>query len=464
VNVLVALVVIAVAAATFVFSYDGVHAIALLGGMSVQLARYYPGLFDAVLVIACVAAVVLRDGRWWARAWAWVVLVVVLAAIGATDVLHAMNYSLRHRPTEGVVAAAPVVAVLLAFSLLLALLRQPRSQGAVAPAADEPAEWAARRPAMPAPLDLPALPAAVPAADAATVETPVVTAGPALRPPAPPIALPAGPETTPPAPPDGPESTQLTPPAGPETTPPTPPADPETTPPTPPADPEAGPLTPPDGLPAMTRPATEPNETLPPAAPPVASQRAPEGEPAPPTVSSPAVAPPLVPSAPAEPGPARPHGIRYAGSGGPVRSAGEPATAGPAAEPDAVAAEPDGPHEDYWDGDDAGQFAGLVYPAREGGAGSDSGDVTGAAGDADEHAADEHAAGEHAAGEHAAGEHAAGEHAAGDDDGAEAGGPAPGTETREIDEDAPPFATAPFATVPRLNRVRSMPVPPEEDE
>ena len=72
VNVLVALVVIAVAGATFVFSYDGVHAIALLGGVSARLARDYPGLFDAVLVIACVAAVVLRDGRWWARAWAWV--------------------------------------------------------------------------------------------------------------------------------------------------------------------------------------------------------------------------------------------------------------------------------------------------------------------------------------------------------------------------------------------------------
>ena len=84
VNVLVTLAVIAVAAATFVFSYDGVHAIALLGGVSTQLARYYPGLFDAVLVIACVAAVMLRDGPWWARLWAWVVLIVVLAAIGTT--------------------------------------------------------------------------------------------------------------------------------------------------------------------------------------------------------------------------------------------------------------------------------------------------------------------------------------------------------------------------------------------
>ena len=34
----------------------------------------------------------------------------------------------------------------------------------------------------------------------------------------------------------------------------------------------------------------------------------------------------------------------------------------------------------------------------------------------------------------------------------------------EIDQDAPPFATAPFAAVPRLNRVRSTPVPPEDDE
>jgi len=33
-----------------------------------------------------------------------------------------------------------------------------------------------------------------------------------------------------------------------------------------------------------------------------------------------------------------------------------------------------------------------------------------------------------------------------------------------IDEDAPPFATAPFAAVPRLNRVRSTPTPPEGDD
>jgi len=425
VNLLVALVVIAVAAATFVFSYDGVHAIALLGGMSAKLARYYPGLFDAVLVIACVAAVVLRDGRWWARAWAWVVLVVVLAAIGATDVVHAINYTLRQRTTEGIVAAAPVVAVLLAFSLLLTLLRQSRSRAAD----DKPGDLAAGQPAtMPVPLGLPALPAlpAAPsaadtaatattadrtavaasaagpdAADAATVETPAMTAGPAPRGP---IALPAGPEK--------------------------------------------GPLTPPDGLPAMTRSAaTEPSETLPPAAPPVASQRAPEGEPAPPTVASPAVSParaPAEPQEPQDPAPARaPGGIRYAGSGALGRVAGE-AAAEPAA-------------DDYWEGDDSGQFAGLVYPAREAGADPEAaaghGDGSGPGGD------DEAGPGGEGAGP--GGED---DNSAGGDDGTEASGPTRRAEPVEVDEDAPPFATAPFAAVPRLNRVRSMPVPPEDDE
>src|SRR6266567_1853382 len=80
VNFAVTLVVLAVAAATFVLSYPGVHAIAIEGGVSTRLARVYPGIFDAVLVIACVAAIMLSGGRWWARCWAWLVIIVVLAA------------------------------------------------------------------------------------------------------------------------------------------------------------------------------------------------------------------------------------------------------------------------------------------------------------------------------------------------------------------------------------------------
>jgi Protein of unknown function (DUF2637) len=361
VNVLVALVVIAVAGATFVFSYDGVHAIALLGGVSARLARYYPGLFDAVLVIACVAAVMLRDGQWWARLWAWVVIVVLLAAIGTTDVLHAMNYTLRHRPTEGIVAAAPVVAVLLAFSLLLALLRQSRTQ--------------VREPAERAPVGVPAL-------------TGVATV---------PIALPAAPVT---------------------------------------ASPSATASATTEALPVLREDWEAPTREVPAAEVPAAAVPAAEGpadegpvdeeapvrdEPAPPTVQVPALS--LEPP-PGEAAPTRvPQGIRYAGNGVPGM-AGKPQ----ADERDATR------DDEYWEPEEeAGQFAGLVYPARE-----DHQDQADGADDSDD-VSDE-------------------------SDDAEANEPGPRKDQPELDDDAPPFATAPFATVPRLNRVRSTPTPPADED
>ncbi|MGH3267390.1 MAG: DUF2637 domain-containing protein [Trebonia sp.] len=290
VNLLVALVVVAVAAATFVFSYEGVHAIALVGGVSKQLARYYPGLFDAVLVIACVAAVMLREARWWARVWAWVVIFILLAAIGMTDVLHAMDYTLRHRPTEGIVAAAPVVAVLLAFSLLLTLLRQSRTSSQSQSQSLEPAAW---------PVEVAALQAA-----------------------APPMALTAAPEDA--------------------------------------------------------APEDAPTESLP------AVDEYPHGDLAS-TVGIPLLAP--VPPAPSR-------GIRYADI----------------------------------DVDD-GQYAGLVYSARD-----DQREPEVAQPDTD------------------------GDNAA--------AAPEADKAAPELDDDAPPFATAPFAAISRLNRVRSTPTPPtsEDDE
>jgi len=390
VNVLVALVVIAVAAAAFVFSYDGVHAVALLGGMSAQLARYYPGLFDAVLVIACVAAVMLRDGHWWARLWAWVVAVVLLAAIGTTDVLHAMNYTLRHRPTEGIVAAAPVVAVLLAFSLLLTLLRQSRTQ--------------AQEPTGPGPHGVPALPASV------TV----------------PIALPAAPVTASPSA-SASARTEALPVLREDTLP--------------------GDVPPTREEPVLARATEEPNAWEVPAwgAPtrevptrevPAAEGPADQGpadqgpadeetpareEPAPPTVQVPALSPEPPPG---EAAPTRvPQGIRYAGNGVPGMAGKQQAD------------ERDAPQDDdHWEPEEAGQFAGLVYPARE-----DHPDAEDAAGDSDD---------------------------VNDDSGdAETDEPGPRKDPPELDDDAPPFATAPFAPVPRLNRVRSTPTPPaDEDE
>src|SRR3984885_2647552 len=191
VNVVVAIVVLAVAAGMFVFSYPGVHAIARQGGVSGQLARFYPALFDAVLVIACVAAVMLRDARWWARCWAWLVAIVILGAIGATDVLHAMSYGLRQRPTEGVVAAAPVAAVLLAFSLFLTMLRQSRPQ----PADAAPGQVPARGPAGDGAAEQPTAPMMISNVDI----VPTLAAGAAAGPPPAPPALPAAPASASPA-------------------------------------------------------------------------------------------------------------------------------------------------------------------------------------------------------------------------------------------------------------------------
>jgi hypothetical protein len=322
----------------------------------------------------------LRDGRWWARLWAWVVIVVLLAAIGTTDVLHAMNYTLRHRPTEGIVAAAPVVAVLLAFSLLLTLLRQSRTQ--------------AQEPTGPGPIGVPALPASV------TV----------------PIALPAAPVTASPSASAG-ARTEALPVLREDTLP--------------------GDVPPTREEPVLARATEEPNARevpargapargaptleVPAAEGPAVEETPARDEPAPPTVQVPALSPEPPPG---EAAPTRvPQGIRYAGNGVPGMAGKQQAD------------ERDAPQGDgYLEPEEAGQFAGLVYPARE-----DHPDAEDAAGDSDDVNDD-----------------------SGDVETDESG---PRKDPPELDDDAPPFATAPFAPVPRLNRVRSTPTPPaDEDE
>jgi hypothetical protein len=147
VQLAVIVVVTAVAAATFVLSYAGVHEVALQAGVAHELARYYPGILDAVLVIACAAAPVLREARWWVRAYAWLAILVVIGVIGVIDAVHAMNVALPHRTAAGVAAVLPWALLLLAFSLWLTILRhlraQPSARAAGAP--DAPRVMAAPR-------------------------------------------------------------------------------------------------------------------------------------------------------------------------------------------------------------------------------------------------------------------------------------------------------------------------------
>jgi hypothetical protein len=119
--------VIALAAAAFVLSYASVHQIALSAGVPATLARLYPAIFDAVLVVACAAALTLREARWWTRCYAWLSVVVLVALIGSADAVHAMGIRLPHRTTAGTVAALPWALVMLGFSLWLSMLRYAHS-------------------------------------------------------------------------------------------------------------------------------------------------------------------------------------------------------------------------------------------------------------------------------------------------------------------------------------------------
>jgi Protein of unknown function (DUF2637) len=376
-NLAVVIVVLAIAADTFVLSYPGVHAIVLQAGVSARLARVYPGLFDALFVVACVAAITLRGARWWARCYAWLVIVVVVAVVGATDAVHAMNITLPHRTIEGVVAAAPWVIVLLGFSLMLAMLRQSRVQHAAAAKALPAAPAREAREASgalelpwsqePAPLrEAPALP------QAALVPEPAEefsANGAGTFEPDPADGLDANAATLEPDPADG-------------------------------LDADAGTL-------EADAPAAEPVPA--PAAPePIAAPEA--GAVATEPVSAPAPAP-----APAVGGV---QAAEPAEEQAEERELAEEPSA--AADPESLPNGHEGPVTEEQNGDGVAAFSVLDLWKH----------------DTDEESADAGGSGH------------------------------PATVPSQVldDEDAPPFATAPFATVPRLNRVRSTPTPPEDDD
>jgi len=115
--------VILLAAAAFVLSYEGIHHLALRAGVSSQLARLYPVIFDAMMVIAAAAALALRGAGWWAKGYAWFSLLLMLAAVAVGNAVYATNVTLPAQPTRAVVAVTPWVLLLLAFGLLLEMLR-----------------------------------------------------------------------------------------------------------------------------------------------------------------------------------------------------------------------------------------------------------------------------------------------------------------------------------------------------
>jgi Protein of unknown function (DUF2637) len=197
--------VLVLAAAAFVLSYSGIHAIALAAGVSPALARLYPVIFDAMLIIAAAAVLSLRTASVATRCYAWLCMLLLLFAAAGADALHATGNSLPHQVAAATVAIIPWALVLLGFGLLLVMLRharlhrvrpaQARADAVPRTAAPPTAALAVPVPAAAAPLTAapPALTAAPPAA------APPTAALPTAAPPVPVPAAAAPPAAAPPA-------------------------------------------------------------------------------------------------------------------------------------------------------------------------------------------------------------------------------------------------------------------------
>lgn len=124
--------VLTLAAGVFAVSYPGARDIAITAGVPGNLARIYPGIFDAVLLVACAAAFSLRGLL---RGYAWLTILVVMVALAGADTAHAMTVKLPIRPLEATAAIVPWAVLLIGLTLLYAMARQWRPGHYVLPPA-----------------------------------------------------------------------------------------------------------------------------------------------------------------------------------------------------------------------------------------------------------------------------------------------------------------------------------------
>jgi Protein of unknown function (DUF2637) len=122
----VTLGLLGLAAAAFVLSYAGVHVVALAAGISPRWARIYPLILDAMVVVAGAAVLSLRGAGLPSRWYAWLSLLVMLAADAGADTVHAVGTKLPHKQTAAAAAIIPWALVLIGFGLLLTMLRHGR--------------------------------------------------------------------------------------------------------------------------------------------------------------------------------------------------------------------------------------------------------------------------------------------------------------------------------------------------
>lgn len=125
---LVAVVVglVALTTAACVLTYSSVHDFALRAGISRSLARIYPDIADAMLVMAGCSVLALRGAGLLSKVYGWLCFIVLLGLLAGSSVVHEAGLNMPLRAAEITAAIFPWALVLVAFGLLLALLRHAR--------------------------------------------------------------------------------------------------------------------------------------------------------------------------------------------------------------------------------------------------------------------------------------------------------------------------------------------------
>ncbi|HXZ77250.1 MAG TPA: DUF2637 domain-containing protein [Streptosporangiaceae bacterium] len=118
--------VMLVALAAFLFSYAGIRQIALQAGVSPGLARLYPLMFDAMLIVTCSAVLATRTAGWGTKSYVWVCLLLVVAAVAVGDALNATGVHLTGQAARAAIAVVPWVLLLMGFGIWLVMLRHWR--------------------------------------------------------------------------------------------------------------------------------------------------------------------------------------------------------------------------------------------------------------------------------------------------------------------------------------------------
>ncbi|MFC4013407.1 DUF2637 domain-containing protein [Nonomuraea purpurea] len=120
---LAGLAVAALTGAACALSFDDLRTLAVTGEARPDLAFLYPAAFDALLVVALTAVLLLRSARPVVRVQAAFVLVLLIVAAAAVNVATSVRFGFDVRQTAVGVALAPWVMLAVALWLWLLLIK-----------------------------------------------------------------------------------------------------------------------------------------------------------------------------------------------------------------------------------------------------------------------------------------------------------------------------------------------------